>query len=285
MNISNITPDKKAVLKPLTNIPNPPKELFYRGSLDNYGPITVAIVGSRRPNNYGKEMTYKISQALASRGVTIVSGLAFGVDAIAHRACLEASGKTIAVLTSGVDNITPHSNRYLGERIIEQGGAVISEMPVGHIVAKWNFLFRNRLVSGLAQAVIITQATERSGTLSTAAHALNQGKEVYILPGRITDPTSVGCHKLIAQGAHIITSIDDLVESIVPKNKAKQTTLPFLKDPIDNKIIKLINSGISDGDQIIAKLNLTVNDFNFHITLLEVKGIVKSLGANKWILK
>ncbi len=285
MNISNINPSQKQVLQPLLDILNPPKRLFYRGSLDDFGSISVAIVGSRRPSDYGKEMTYQISYRLASRGVNIISGLAFGVDAIAHKACLDAGGKTIAVLTSGVDNITPQSNRHLGEKIIEQGGAVISEMPVGHIIARWNFLVRNRIVSGLAQAVIITEATERSGTLSTAAHALNQGREVFVLPGKITSKTSAGCHKLIAQGAHIITSIDELVETIAPAKKAKPTKLPSLSNPNERKIVHLLSQGVNDGEQIISRSGLSANDFNCHITLLEIKGIVKSLGANKWILK
>ncbi len=285
MTISNIKPAEKEILTPLTNIPNPPKELFFRGNLDNFGTKSVAIVGSRRPTAYGKEITYQISHALASKGINIISGLAFGVDAIAHQACLDAGGKTIAVLASGVDNITPRNNRGLGEQILAHNGAIISEFKSGHQVLPWHFLQRNRLVSGLADAVIITSANERSGTLSTAAHALNQGKDVYVLPGRITDSSSAGCNKLISQGAQIITSVDELVKILAPEKNSRQTTLPLSEDPIENKIIKLISEDIKDGEQIIKKAKIETSQFNYYMTMLEVKGVVKSLGANKWMLK
>ncbi len=285
MNISNIKPDQKPVLSLLKQIPNPPKQLYFRGTLDGFGPKSVAIVGSRRPTSYGKEITYQISYALASRGVNIISGLAFGVDAIAHRACLDAGGKTIAVLASGVDNITPRSNRGLGESIIKHGGAIISENSPGHIVQSWNFLERNRLVSGLADAVIITEATSRSGTLSTAAHALNQGRDVYVVPGNITSPTSAGCNKLIEQGAYIVTSVEDLVNQILPPVKTTQTKLPLTKNPDERKVIKLLASGVKNGEEIIKRTGFAAHKFNYIITMLEVKGVVKSLGANKWILK
>lgn len=180
MKINTVSPDESEFLQILTSIAKKPKKLHYAGRVPQHRLPTVAIVGTRRPSNYGKEVTHRLSYDLAKRGVVIVSGLALGVDAIAHSAALEANGTTIAILGNALPEIAPRTNRGIAEAIVEQGGALLSEYEPEARVFPSNFLERNRLVAGLSDAIVITEATTRSGTLNTAAHALEQGKEVFV---------------------------------------------------------------------------------------------------------
>ena len=156
-------------------------------------------MGSRRCTRYGEAIAYKTAYELAEKGIVVVSGMAYGVDSFAHRGCLDAGGTTIAVLGTPIDNIYPVSNRDLAKRILAKG-AIMSEYPPGFETRNWHFLERNRIVSGLADALLIVEASDHSGTLTTAALALDQGKDVFVVPGDITRPMSVGCNRLISQG-------------------------------------------------------------------------------------
>lgn len=285
LNITNITPDKNPFLDKLTGLTDAPKRLTFIGKLPPTRQPSVAIVGSRKPTVYGREIAYKLGFELAQKGVIIVSGLALGIDAIGHRACLEAGGTTIAVLGSGLKHITPTTNYSLGMKIIEQGGAIISEYPPEKTALPHQFLERNRIVSGLADAVIVVEAAERSGTLSTAAHALNQGRDVFAVPGNITSPTSVGCNNLIKQGANLLTSADDVLLTLGLNQPVEQGKLPLSNDPIEQQILTAIFNGERDGDQIIQQLKISPSDFNLALTMLEVKGLIRGLGGNKWSLK
>ncbi len=284
MNIVEIKPKEQLFTEGLVEIFNPPEKLYLLGELPKNRPPTVAIVGSRKPTAYGKEMVHRVAFDLASRGVLIISGLALGVDALAHRACLEAKGTTMAILGSGLNNITPRTNINLAKQIITAGGGIFSEYPSAAPAMPWQFLERNRIVSGLADAVIVIEAAKRSGTLSTAAHALAQGRDVFAVPGNVTSPLSEGCNNLIKQGANLLTSADDVLERLGLQSPAsqQQTKLPISADPVEQQIIDLIYSGQTDGEAILNQLQVDVSQFNLALTMLEVKGLIKPLGANKW---
>lgn len=284
LNISKITPDKNAFLSPLLDIFRPPKEIYFYGKLPKKRQPTVAIVGSRRPTAYGREMVHKFAYGLAQQGVVIVSGLALGIDALAHRACLEAGGTTLAVLGGGLNDITPRSNQPLGREILMKGGAILSEYEPSMPVLAHQFLERNRIVSGLADAVIVIEAARRSGTLSTAAHALQQGRDIFAIPGNLTSPMSEGCNNLIKQGAMLLNDIQQVLDLFNIGGTSEQLPLA-LKDPVHKKIVELMRQGEKSGEIIMRTLGIPVSEFNFHLTMLEVQGIIKPLGNNQWALK
>lgn len=285
MKINNISPEENIYINFLTSVDKPPKTLYYFGTLPAKRQPTVAIVGSRKPTAYGREVAATFAHDLAKQGIIIVSGLALGIDAVAHKACLDAGGTTIAVLGNGLHKLYPQTNRRLGERIIESGGAIVSELPAGTEPLPFNFLKRNRLVSGLADAVVIIEAASRSGTLNTAMHALNQGKEVFAVPGNITSPLSAGCNALLRQGATPATSAQDIIEAIAPTMQtATQTSLPLGATPLETRIITLLSQGIRDGDQLQQQSGATASEFNSALTMLEIQGHITALGANTWRL-
>lgn len=283
MKINNIPPDEHIFLKRLSDIVKPPKSLYIIGNLPNTKVATVAIVGSRRPTAYGRTVTEQLSEALAHRGVYIISGLALGVDAIAHKAALAAGGHTIAILPSGVDNPYPSSNRDIARKILANGDALISEYENGHTPREYDFLFRNRIVSGLADALIVTEANLRSGTMSTVAHALEQGKPVYAVPGPITSPLSAGCNKLIAQGATPIVSVEECLEMLGFGTEAI-TSARRGDTPLEQLILDGMHEGIQDGDELLVHTKSAPGEFSGALTMLEIKGMIKPLGGNKWRL-
>ncbi len=285
MKINTTTPEKQAFTKVLINLAEKPKALYYIGKLPESWSAAVAIVGTRRPTNYGKEVTYKLANDLAQKGVVIISGLALGIDGIAHQAALDAGGTTLAVLASGVDNVTPRSHIGLAKKIIEAGGAIISEYEPSSEARDFQFLARNRIVSGLADAVIVTEAASRSGTLATVSHALSQGKEVFVVPGNITSPMSAGCNALIKQGAQVLTAASDVLEVIAPGLLRPQTILPLGDNPLETKIIQLLQSGVRDGDTLLTETHADASDFAQALTMLEINGLIRSLGGNTWTLR
>lgn len=258
--------------------------LYYMGKLPETRRPTVAIVGSRKPTPYGKEVTASIASKLAGRGVVIISGMALGVDAIAHQAALDAGGTTIAVLANGLHRYYPTTNAQLGRRIINNGGAVMSEYEPGVEPREFQFLERNRIVSGLADVVVITEAAARSGTLNTAAHAIAQGKEVYAVPGNITSPMSAGCNYLLRQGATPLVNVDDLIEQLLPSSSLEQQPLPLGSTPLETAIIDCLARGMRDGDEILAYTKAAPAEFSTALTMLEISGIIQPLGANHWTL-
>lgn len=259
------------------------------GKLPETEAPVVSIVGSRKPSAYGKEVTERLATDLAKAGCVIVSGLALGVDCIAQKAAIEAGGTVVAVVPNELPDISPRTNYQLAMDIIKQGGAVISEWMKGDnkIVNRWSFLERNRLVSGLADGIIITEAAERSGTLNTASHALNQGRDLFVVPGNITSPLSAGCNTLLKQGAYLVTDADDVLSIIAPEKLQKDNgqelaTSATIEEAI---IIKLISEGLRDGDEIQQKSGLSASDFATALTMLEINGVIKPLGANNWTLR
>lgn len=269
----------------LKQLPQPPKQVFVAGEL---APLLenpcVAIVGSRKVSRYGREITERFASELARQGVTIISGLALGVDSIAHQACLDTGGKTLAVLPTPLTQIAPASHRPLAKQIIEKGGALVSEYTEGSFVNRTNFVARNRIVAALADAVIITEAALKSGSLHTARYALELGREVLAVPGPITSVTSEGTNNLIKRGALLATSPDDVLFTLglgIKSNKAKK---PRGTNPSEQLILDLIAGETSDADELLIKSNLTASEFNQTLTMLELNGQIRSLGANHWTL-
>ena len=259
-------------------------------------PKVVAVVGTRKPTKYGEEMAYKIAFETAKHGAIVVSGLAYGIDSIAHRAALDAGGVTVAVLGTPIDRIYPQAHVGLAEQIVRQGGAVMSELAPGvKFYPKVSFLERNRLIAGLADVIVIPEAAERSGSLNTAAHALEQGKDLLVVPGDIQRPLSKGCNKLIRQGAMPCLEVKDVLELLFPeeflrRRKSKiasppnQASLPIGDNEVETGILRSLAQGVSDGEDIIRMQSLPVSTFNQTMTMLELKGRVKPLGANQWML-
>ena len=285
MKINRISPENSNYLQILCSLAKCPKKLYFLGTLPDKRLPSVAIVGTRKPTRYGQEVTHTLAYDLARRGVVIVSGLALGVDGLAHRAALEANGITLAVLGSGLADISPSSHRSLAEDIIKHGGAIISEFEPNDSAKSWTFLQRNRIVSGMSDALIITEAAARSGTLNTAMHALEQGKEVFVVPGNITSPMSVGCNTLIKQGATPISSADEVLDIIAPEISSSQSILPLGSNELETKVIELIASGVRDGDELQQKAKSSATDLSMALTMLEIAGAIRNLGANQWTLR
>lgn len=256
------------------------------GELPQPGP-TVAVVGSRKPTAYGRQVNQQITGELARNGVIIVSGLAIGHDGLAHRACLDNGGTTVAVIGSGLHNIYPQRNQGLARDIIAHGGAIISEYEQDMPVLPHQFLERNRIISALADVVVVIEAGERSGTLNTASHALAQGREVMAVPGNITAPLSKGCNKLIAQGAAPVLSAQDVLDvlGIVKATKQPVNSKIRFDSPEAQKVYDLIRSGEADGDKLMQKTGLDTSEFTMALTMLELNGYIQALGANQWALR
>ncbi len=209
---SFITIENPAFPEKLRNIYDPPYGLYYVGKMPSFERC-VSIVGARRCSAYGKKIANELGRELAKAGFTVISGMARGIDACGHTGCLEESGTTVAVLGSGCDVIYPADNRLLYEEIV-QNGAVISEYQMGTKPLQMNFPRRNRIVSALSDIVIVVEAREKSGSLITADFALEQGKDIYVVPGRVGDSLSMGCNKLISQGAGVICSVEQFIKEI-----------------------------------------------------------------------
>ena len=285
MKINQISPLDNKFTQIIGTIALVPSTLYYIGELPAERRPAVAIVGTRRPTAYGREVTERLAGDLARRGVVIVSGMALGIDAIAHRAALDAGGTTIAVQANGLDRLTPTSNRQLGEDIVKSGGAIVSEYEPNEPPYAFRFLERNRIVSALSDAILITEASSRSGTLNTARHALEQGKEVFVVPGNITSPLSAGCNALLKQGATPVTDANDILHVIAPQLLKPQTQMVLADNPLQSSIIRLLSDGIRDGDELHRLAEVSASEFGAELTMMEINGQIRSLGANQWTLR
>lgn len=293
--INQISPLEAKYTEVLSTIAVMPKMLYFYGKMPENvvkngkerRPPTVAVVGARRNTSYGEEVAYKMAYELAKNGVIIVSGLAYGIDSIAHRAALDAGGVTIAVLGTPIDHIYPTRHKALAKEIIAHGGTVISEYAPGtDVFPKTSFLERNRIISGLSDAVLVVEAAERSGSLNTATHALSQGREVFAVPGNIASPLSAGCNKLISQGANPCTAPDDILFTLGLTEVKKRHSKQKIQGDNNNEtlILAALANGAKNGEDIIVNTGLAAATFNETMTILEIKGVVRSLGANKWAL-
>lgn len=271
----------------LRNIATPPNRLYVKGEDVNelLSRPCVTVVGSRKVSAYGKAVTATLAGELAQAGVVIISGLALGVDSIAHKAALEAGGLTIAVLPSPLDRIYPASHGQLAQQILQQGGALVSEYPSGAQVYPGNFIARNRIASGLGDVLLITEAAEKSGTLHTADFALDQGREVLAVPGNITSPTSAGTNNLIKGGATPVTRVEDIFNALgMETDKTVKQAPPKSSNPNEQSLLDLLFAGISDGAELLERSNLGVRLFSQSLTMLEIRGQIRALGGNRWSL-
>lgn len=262
-----------------------PYVLYYRGTLSFEDSNAIAIVGSRKMTSYGKEVTQKLAGELATLGIPIVSGLAIGIDACAHTACLRQSGRCIAVLPTGLDNIVPSTNYSLAVQIVKHKGVLISEYPLYYPALKINFPRRNRIVSGLAKAVIVIEGEKKSGTLLTASSAAEQGRTVFAVPGSITSPTSAAPHFLLKNGAKLVTSVNDIVEELnltLAVDRGMINTV-FPADESEKSLLTILSREAMHLDEIVRITGLAINDISARLTIMELKGLVK--GDGKGIYK
>lgn len=282
MNIQHIRALAAAFPEPLKHIADPPTSLYCLGDIQELMQRPrLAIVGSRKVSAYGRAVTLKLAREAAEQGIVVVSGLALGVDGLAHQGALEAGGLTMAVLASGLDRIHPATHRDLAVRILESGGALVSEQEVGTVPYKASFLIRNRIVAGMSDAVLITEAAPRSGSLNTASHALEQGRTVMAVPGNITSELSMGTNNLIKMGATPVTELRDILAAMNLTLQDKKEA-PFGATDEETAILQLIFSGMSDGAELQAHSKLSPQLFNQSLSMLEIQGKIRPLGAGNW---
>ena len=268
----------------LKTIYDPPPYLYVRGEIREEDSTAVAIVGSRNASAYGLSMTRRLARDLARQGLTIVSGLARGIDTAAHKGALEAGGRTIAVLGSGVDVVYPWENRRLAEEVAKNG-AVISECPLGAQPEACNFPARNRIISGVSLGVVIMEASYRSGSLITARLALEQGREVFAVPGNVDAPGSKGTNRLIKEGAKVVTNLNDIIEEIVPQWQSAASSEEKVAVKVRSedagtegrKILELFERSPIHIDELIQKTGLSSSTMASVLLDLELRGFVTQL--------
>lgn len=277
-----ITPRGSPQYPPLlAQITDPPIVLFWRGSRESISATgttdCVAVVGSRKATNYGREAIDTIIPGLVAAGRIIVSGLAFGIDAHAHRACIAARGHTIAVLASGVDDITPRQHQSLGE-LIMKNGALCSEFPIGTPSYASHFLYRNRIISGLSHATLVVEAEIKSGSLVTARHAADQGRDVFAVPGPITAPLSAGCHQLLKEGASPCTEFGDILgASIYRGAKDENSGHSKALDDTSARLFETLSTGPCTANQLGDRLQMPIAQVLQLVTTLECAGMLHVL--------
>ena len=256
---------------------DPPFALFYKGDIYLTRGNNIAVVGTRRASQYGKYATEKIVRDLASSGFTIVSGLATGIDGFAHSAALDVGGKTIAVLGSGIFNVTPVSNIALFDKICKDG-LVLSEYPPDVHGSVYTFPQRNRIISGLSKGVLVVEAAEKSGALITADCALEQGKDVFAVPGDIDKPRSIGTNKLIKQGGIAVTSANDILDYYGAASTPKTQTIAL--DFNEQRVMDILEGGEATFDALVEKCGLSVAELNTALASLIIHGLIHEKSKN-----
>lgn len=276
--------DHPAYPERLRNINQSPFVIYLKGDLIEDDIWGVAIVGTRRYSDYGRQITTEITRVLAGCGITVISGLARGIDGAAHQSALDAGGRTIAVLGSGLDQIYPPEHKKLAGRIVGQG-ALISDYPVGTPPDGSNFPPRNRIISGLSKAVIVIEAGLKSGAIITAGYAAEQGKEVFALPGKITSPMSRGTNLLIKQGAHPLLDAQDILDllnmSLISEQRSVQRTLPG--DPREALLFQAVGDEPQHVDELCSLVNLPIEEVTSTLALMELKGMVRKTFGMKYV--
>lgn len=265
----------------LKEIFNPPYILYLKGSLLPEDENAIGIVGSRKGTDYGKRVTFDVAGELTKAGITVVSGLAIGLDTEAHRGALAGGGRTIAVLANGLDAIYPRSNHSIAEQIINNG-CLISEQPPGMPPLKQNFPARNRIISGLSKGILVTEAGEGSGTLHTASFALEQNRQIYAVPGPIYNPLAKGPNNLLKQGAKAVTEAQDILEDFGIET-APQHIVPVGED--EELIFEVLKSENLHIDEIVKRSNREPAEISKILTMMEIKGKIRHLGGMVYSLK
>jgi DNA processing protein len=280
-----LTWDDPAYPRNLLNIAQPPPVLFVKGALVPADEWAVALVGTRHASAYGREVARELAGGLAASGVTVVSGLARGVDITAHRAALEAGGRTIAVLGSGIDNIYPPEHKPVADSIT-QAGAVVSDYALGTPPDGANFPPRNRIISGLAKGVVIVEAGEVSGALITADFAAEQGRDVFAVPGNIHQRSSLGTNKLIQQGAKMVTGVADILEelnlALVTEHRTARAALPA--DATEQRLLACLSAEPVHIDDLGTQIGLPIAQVSGALAMMELKGMVRQVGGMNYVV-
>ena len=271
----------------LRSISDAPAVLYYKGSLVPEDDLALAVVGARFATAYGRQVTEKLVSELVMSGLVVVSGLARGIDSFAHRAALEAGGRTIAVLGNGVDLVYPPENKGLADQIVKNG-ALVSEFPLGFPSVPSNFPARNRIIAGLSLAVLVTEAAIDSGSLITAGQAAEQGREVFAVPGAITSKMSAGANNLIKEGVHPVTDASDILQVLDIEKKQRESKgkrvrdKPKSKDKNEVKILDLLDGGTKHIDSIVRESGMRVEEVSSVLSMMEIKGLIKNYGSGIW---
>lgn len=269
----------------LRNIADPPPVLYVRGQFLPRDEWALAVVGTRRATVYGREATRSLVGGLAASGVTIVSGLAHGIDTHAHQVALDAGGRTLAVLGSGIDVIYPAENRKLAELIVNSG-AILSEYPLGAQPESGNFPRRNRIISGLSLGVLVVEGTKSSGAMITADYAAEQGREIFAVPGNILSPNSAGPNYLIQQGAKLVTTMGDILEELNLTMAAEQAAAREIIPDNETEAVLLrhLSAEPMHVDELGRAAKLPINEVASTLTLMELKGKVRQVGGMNYIV-
>lgn len=278
--ISYYDPEYPETLK---EIPNPPMVLYYKGDVNLLKEKSIAIVGTRRPTNYGREVTRYFASTLSQAGLVTVSGLAYGLDMEVALATLDKKGKTIAVLGGGLDSIYPSQNTSLAEEIVEKGGLLISLYPPLRRPTQYSFLERNRVISGLSLGTIIIEAGESSGTLNTASHAIEQGRELFVVPANIFSEASAGSNRLIDQMPETFTiSADHVLKVLNIENNSSKKTREKKQEIIGDEklIVSALYEGALDFDTLKERTKIDPKSLISKLTMLEISGLIKKLPNN-----
>lgn len=271
----------------LKEIHGAPEQLWYRGTWPTTPWHSIGIVGSRKMSSYGMTVLPPIVQDLARAGLVITSGLAYGVDALAHKTTLDVGGTTIAVVAGGVDDASVYPADHLGlmKRIIDSGGLIVSESPPGFRPQKYSFPLRNRIISGMSLGVLVAQAAARSGSLITATCALEQDRDVFALPGPLTDPLSEGPHQLIRKGAKLVTSLQDIFEAFefldLPKEYARPESNP--ENEMEALILATMSSEPVHIDMLVKICNRESHMVSSALLMLEMRGVVRNVGSMYYV--
>lgn len=269
----------------LREISDPPALLFIRGTVPPPTGLRLAVVGTRRPTRYGEHMTAELTEAVAAAGVTIVSGLAIGLDAIAHRTCLEVGGRTVAVLGCSLDRVYPVVHERLAEEIVERKGCLVSEFPPGIPALPHRFPARNRIVAGMCQGTLVTEGDVTSGALITARFALESGREVFAVPGNVTSIPSRGPNDLIKQGATPVTEVTDLFRGLGLDPPEAQPPTAIAASVEERKILSAISRGPLPVDEIIRRSTLPPSVVARCLSQLELRNVVKNLGGQHFAVR
>lgn len=263
----------------------PPPVLYVKGELKNEDAWAVAVVGTRRASTYGREVTRRLAGALARNGITVVSGMARGIDSVAHQAALESGGRTIAVFGCGIDHIYPSEHRKLASQIAAHG-ALVSDYPLGTRPEARNFPPRNRIISGLSLGVLVTNAGKSSGALITADFAAEQGRDVFAVPGSILTQGSIGPNRLIQDGAKLVTKVEDLLEELNLTMVAEQTearqVLP--EDETEAALLQHLSAEPTHVDDLQQQSELPISQVTSTLAMMELKGMVRQVGGMKYVV-
>jgi len=270
------------------NLSDAPEFFYARGDLNCFALPAVAMVGTRKASEHGMAAARSYARALAESGLCIVSGLAYGIDAASHRGCLDAKGKTIAVVGSGIDDLTlyPRANLRLAQEILASGGLIISENPADTKPQTWDFVKRNRLIAALARATVVVEAPVKSGALTTAKYALELGREVYAVPGDALRENTKGSNGLIASGAAPLIDPQELIQAIFPARKARPADRSLIKthNQEEAAIVRALARGTMHVDELVAETKLSAETAQAALTTLELRGVIASLGNMRYAL-